>query len=907
MPVKLIRSVAVVVVSLLSNVVFSQDAIIKGNIYDKVSRDGLAGAYITAVSGGKTIVKKSADDKGNFQILGVEPGDYTVSFENVGYGVITQNISIKGNETVKLYIALELKKKDLNEVTVLGYHDREIESGSRAGEKNAANITNIISAQAMVRSPDINAANVLQRMSGVTVQRSSGGDEAYAVIRGMEPRYNNTLVNGIKIASPDNKNRFVQLDIIPSDILSSIEISKSLLPSMEGDAIGGTINMVVKDAPEITSFKATASIGYSQIFFDEKYITFKKSDIQPLSPIQRNPPGYAAQPNDFSRSNLDFQSQQAPPNGILGFSYTQRFDHNKIGIVLADNVQNQYFGNISSRFTVSPGGSSSDSLFANDVSNYKGYSQQLNNGLAAHLDYIFNDRNKLNLDNFYIYSYLAQSKLSQDTTLVGTGRVGPGTGQVFNNDQSFTQHEYIENLKLSGEHLLSHDFQLNWAGVYSVAGRNVPDLATLTTDFLIHPDFSTTATYFDGITRQWLKNEDKDYTGLINLRYHKKLTNGNLEIKAGGLYRSKSRFNSEDDYELRPPTVNGSGGSTNGKPAWTNIYDAQWSVFNSAGTNVYNPNNYNATEIVFAEYLMATFKFTKWEAGGGLRVENTNTNWDIKVHSPTAPSSGNQTYQDFLPSFFFKYDLTNKQDIHFSYFKSISRPNYYELVPAQTFAGDYYVIGNPYLLHSVADNFDLRYEIFPRGEENLFLGVFYKNIQNPIEQQLVSYKSGLLYLLPLNSGTAHNYGAELAFTKYWGKFGVTGNYTYTHSSVTSNKLSYQGMNVTETRPLQGQTDNIVNISLLYKDVKHGFFAQVAYEFLGYTLAQTSVYYQSDYIQQPMNSLAISLEKDIHNHFTIFGKFNNLLNTPTTEYVQKTLLVSKDIYKASYSIGIRYAH
>ena len=890
---------------LSSQFLFSQNGVIKGNVYDKISRDGLAGTYISIAFGGKTLSKKSADDKGNFQFTGLATGEYILTFDNVGFNLISQNVSVKDNETVKIYTGLDVKKKNLNEVTVMGYHDRDKESGSRAAEKAAYNITNIISSQAMVRSPDINAANVLQRMSGVTIQRSSGGDEAYAIIRGMEPRYNNTLVNGIKIASPDSKNRFVQLDIIPSDILTSIEISKSLLPNMEGDAIGGTVNMVVKDAPQVTSFKATGSIGYSQIFFDEKYISFKTTDIQAQSPIQRNPPGYAAQPNDFSRSNLDFQPQQAPPTVTLGFSYTQRFLHNKFGVVLADNVQNQYYGNNSTRYLVAPGGLSGDSLTTPDVSVYNQYTQQLNNGLAAHVDYVFNEKNRINLDNFYIYSYLAQSRLAMDTTLIGTGRVGPGTGQVFNNDQSFTQHEYIENLKLSGQHNLTSNFELDWAGVYSIAGRKVPDLATLTTDFLINPDFTRTATYFDGITRQWLQNEDKDYTGLINLRYVKKMTNGTWDLRAGGLYRTKSRYNTEDDYELRPPTVNGSGGPTSGKPAWTNIYDAQWSVFNSAGTNVYNPNNYTATEIVFAEYLMATYRAHDWEAGGGLRVENTNTNWDIKVHSPTAPSSGSQIYQDFLPSVYLKYDLNAKQDLHFSYFKSISRPNYYELVPAETQTPDFITLGNPYLQHAVADNYDLRYEIFPRGDENLFVGVFYKNIQNPIETELVDYRGGLLHLTLVNAGTAQNYGFELAFTKYWGKFGITGNYTYTNSAVTTTKRNYQDSLVSETRPLQGQTDNVVNFSLLYKDVKHGFFGQISYQFQGYTLSQISIFYQSDYYQHPTNTLAISAEKDISKHFTVFGKFNNLLNTPVTEYVQKTLLVAKDIYKASYSIGIRY--
>ncbi len=896
------NGVSFIVLLLLSQWVFSQTASIKGNAFDVVSKDGLPGAYV-AIS--NTSFKKAADDKGNFEISGIPPGEYDITIEHVGYTAVTRHIALKAGQTLRLYVALSLVGKSLDEVIVFGRSDREKESGSRDREKNAANITNVISSQAMVRSPDINAANVLQRMSGITVQRSSGGDEAYAVIRGMEPRYNNTLLNGIKIASPDSKNRFVQLDIIPSDILSSIEISKSLLPDMEGDAIGGTVNMIVKDAPELTSFKATASIGYSQVFFDEKYIDFKKPDIQPLSPIQRNPKGYAAQPGDFSRSNLDFQPKQAPPTGILGFSWTKRFLHDKIGVVLADNWQNQYYGNISSRYTVSPGNATSDSLQATAVSNYKGYSQQMNNGLVAHIDYVFNERNKVNIDNFYIYSYLAQSRISVDTTLVGTGRTLPGTGQVFPNYQSFTQYQHVENLKISGQHLLTRHLSLDWAGVMSDAGRRVPDLANIMTVFLINNDFSRTPTYFDGISRQWLKNDDKDYTGLLNLAWHKKWEGKDLELKAGGLYRSKSRYNSEDAYNLNPPTTN-SGGSVSGKPVWDNIYDAQWSVFNSAGANVYNTNNYKATEDVYAGYLMTRFRATKWEAGGGLRVEHTQTDWDIRVHSLTAPNSGNQVYQDFMPDAYFKYKISQKQSLRLSYFRSISRPNYYELVPATTFGQDYDIEGNPYVLHAVADNYDIRYELFPKGEENIFVGAFYKRIGDPIERELQSVDRGKLNLKPVNNGTAQNYGAEFAFTKYWGNIGFTGNYTYTHSAVTSPKISYRGT-IDETRALQGQTDHIVNVSLLYKNVKKGLFAQLAYEYQGKTLAQVSFYYQSDYFQQPMNTLAFSAEKDIHKHFTLFGKFNNLLNTPTREYVQKTIKVSQDVYKATYSIGLRYAH
>jgi TonB-dependent receptor len=898
-----IRSFALICILLLSlQKGFTQSGTIRGNVSDQVSHDPLSGAYVSLAN---TSYKTAADAKGNFELRGVPAGEYELIVTTVGYTEVRRHISLKAGEIKKVQLGMNPSGKSLQEVTVFGKADRENEAGSRDKEKNAPNVMNVISSEAMVRSPDINAANVLQRVSGVTISRVSGGDEAYAIVRGMEPRYNNTLINGIKIASPDNKNRFVQLDIIPSDILSSIEISKSLTPDMEGDAIGGTVNMVVKDAPEITSFKATASVGYDQLFFDEKYITFKKGDIQPLSPIQRNPLGYVAQPGDFSRSNLDFEPVQAPPTGTLGFSYTQRFYKDKIGFVLADNVQNQYYGNISTRSTVTPISITSDTMRLNDETAYKGYTQQLNNGLTAHVDYVFNERNKVNIDNVYIYSYEAQARLSYDTTLLGTGRVGPGTGQVFPAQNSFTQFQHIENVKVSGKHVLPAGFTFDWAGVYSEAGRRDPDLATINTDFLIKYDFSKTGTLFDDITRSWLRNDDKDYTGIANLDYRHQLGNTSVELKAGGLYNSKSRFNSEDDYTLRPPAQD-SNGNYLAKPLWIGIYNQPWIVFNSAGTNVYNPNNYHATETISAEYGMIRLKGPGWEAGGGLRIEHTQDNWNVKVHSTTAPNSGQQNYTDFLPSVFAKIQLTDKQALHASYFRSISRPNYYELVPGQTFGGDYYVQGNPYLLHSVADNADLRYEWFPKGEEHLFVGVFYKYIVDPIEQGLTGASNGVLYLQPDTSQPATNYGAEASFTQYWGKFGVTGNYTYVHSNIKAYVIKEGIPNQREDRPMQGQTDHVVNVSLLYKDTKHGFFAQLAYQYLGTTLVQiNSLEYGADYYQRPQNFLSFSLEKDIRKHFTVFGKFNNLLNTPSVQYVDKTLEVSRDVYKATYQIGIRY--
>ncbi|HEV3325668.1 MAG TPA: TonB-dependent receptor [Puia sp.] len=886
--------------------VFSQTASLKGNVSDGVTKDGLAGAYVSLSN---TAYHKVADDKGNFELTHLPAGDYDLVITNVGHTALHRHITLREGQTLQLFLTLSPGGKSLEEVTVFGREDREKENGSRDRERSAANMINVISSQAMVRSPDINAANVLQRMSGVTIQRNSGGDEAYAVIRGMEPRYSNTLLNGTKIASPDSKNRYVSLSIIPSDILSSIEISKSLTPDMEGDATGGTVNLVVKDAPDKSSFKATASIGYSQLYFDEKFIDFKKGDIQSQSPVMRNPPGYVAQPGDFSRSNLDFQPRQAPPTGLIGFSWTHRYLHDKLGVVLADNLQNQYFGTIGFTATVTPGADTTGKLEPSDANNYKEYTQQLNNGMVAHLDYVFNEKNKISIDNFFLYSYLAQARINQDTTLIGTGRVGPGTGQVFTSSVSNTQNQYVENLRLAGQHVLSPSLNLDWAGVFSQAGNRQPDIATISTVFLIDGNHVPSATFFDGISRDWQRNDDKGYNGVLNLDYHKKIHDNSLEVKLGGLYRYLSRYNTEDDYNLVPPTTNSSGGAAS-KPVWDNIYDAQWVVFNSAGTSSYNPNNYHATEEIYDGYGMLRYRTKSLEVGGGLRVEHTDDNWNIRVHSPTAPSFGNQTYQDLLPSAYLKYHLSQRENLHAAYYKSIARPNYYEIVPAESSSpgSNIIVVGNYTVVHSVADNFDLRYELFGKGEQHFFAGAFYKRIQNPIELGIGgNTSSGKFNESPDNSNTAQNLGVEASFTQYWGRFGVTGNYTYTHSTISSDQLTFQGSHVHPTRPMQGQTDHIGNVSILYKDTKHGSFAQLAYEYQGNTLAATGLYAGSDYVQHPTNTLAFSAEKDIRKHFTVFGKFNNLLNTATKQYVQNTILVVKNTTGANYVIGIRLAY
>jgi TonB-dependent receptor len=894
---------------------FSQTGSVSGHISNIAGKEPLAGAFVYLQ---KTNFKNAADGSGDYRITGIPAGEYDLVIEFVGYSSITRHIKVKQNETLQVDAALALQGKELQEVYVFGKLSDEEETTSRLTEKKANNILNTIAAKTIEKSPDINAANVLQRMSGVSIQRNSAASEAYAIVRGLEPRYNNTLINGVKIPSPDDKSRFVSLDVVPSDLLQKIEISKSLLPEMEADAIGGTVNLVMKDAPETKTLKATASVGYGKIFLDRKYFSFNNKDIKQKSLHERFGNDYIAKPEDFSRSNLDFTEKTAIPTVIAGVTWGQRFLHRKLGVLIAENFQNQYYG-VNSELNQAVPNTYANRPDISDVSIVNYSTQQLNNGLTLHADYKLNEKNKIVVTDVVLYSYLSQARFSVDTAYKGGngGRTVPGTGPVYTSYTSITDHQFINNLKIEGKHILSKHFLVDWFGVYSIATKRTPDRADLSLNKKIDTvntndphqpyRFISTPQYFDAISRVWQHNKDQDYDGVASLTYRTLLSGANsLELKAGGLYRHKTRYNLQDEYDLKPTT-----NSTNGiKEVYTDIYSTQWIVYDTKGTAAYDVNNYKLFENITAGYLQLKLSLKSLDIFGGVRTENTHQGYTLNIYYPNAVNAVTKNYTDVLPSVMAKIKLNERTNIRMSYFKSIARPNFYELVPAPIKSNSTATteIGNPYLRHTVADNYDLRYEFYPSEEGQLFVGGFYKKIKDPIEY---AYNDVSTYT-PQNLGDATVYGAELVFTKYFGRFGTTGNYTYIYSKISSPKFytdvsaGTTDPNRLQQRPMQGQTDHTLNISLLYRNEKKGLFVQVAFEYLGKTLARVYPIYGYDYYQRPQSLLAFSGEKQLRkSHFTIFTKFNNLLNTATTDKING-LLTARDVYGASGSVGVRYS-
>ncbi len=891
---------------------FAQTGTLKGTITDERTGEKLVGA---SVSLGGTTIGASTDVSGNFTINNIKPGNYIIKANYIGYNVISKEITINAAQVTTVNFKLVINSDALQQVNIVGRLPNETEAAAMANERYSDNLKNVVSAQAIAKSPDINAANVLSRVSGITIQRNAGGDDAYAIIRGLEPRYNNTLINGVQIASPDSKTRLVSLSIVPSELLSRVEVDKTLTPEMDADAIGGTVNLVFKDAPEKREINVSGTIGYEQLFLDRKFIDFSKANISTYSPFEINGQGYLALPNDFTRSNLDFSKINPPPTETFSFNYGERFFEKKLGLEIGNVYNNLYFGSNTEGNSGSWNPNSPDHRpKIDDIITRNISSRQILNNFILHLDYKFNDKNKISLDNVFLYSRLEEANFAGDTSITGGngGRTVPGTGPVSFNRQSTTDNQYVENLKLAGKHVLNNSFVFDWFGAFSNAFRRVPDQANISSNIAIsyNPStqvFTKTPEYFDNITRNWGHNEDKDYDISGNLAYKTSIKNSPLEIKIGGLYRNKSRYNYEDEYVLRP--LANSDGS---KPVFSNIYTSQWTVYNPLGANAYNVNNYDGFEYITSFYGQFKFNLPRLEIFGGVRAEITSEGFNIRQDITNAQGV-TDNYTDILPSLNFKYKLTEKANLRLVYFSSLSRPAFFELVPTTPqSSGGSAEKGNPNLKHSTANNFDIRYELFPKGDEQFFIGAYYKDLINPIELTYVS--SGTTTLTqPQNAPHATVAGFELAFTKFMGNFGLSGNYAYNYSDVNDahkiDRLNPFSSNnqpnfVTEHRMLLGASVHDLNTSLLYRNIKRKFNAQLAFQFLGKTLIGTYAYSGDNYIQQPLTNLAFSADKSIGKHLTIFTKLNNLLNTHT-KVVLYNFENGNEVTKATYLVGMRY--
>ena len=877
---------------LLLSVTGIEAKVVKGKVKDRQSGEEIIGA---------TIVVKEDPSKGT--VSGLD-GSFTLTLKDnagtlicsyIGYKNVEYKLSGKEHD-YDIEIILDSVIEELNEIVVTGINHGRTENAARDIEKRAMNVVNVMSAKAIELSPDLTVANVIQRMSGVTVERSSTGEGQYAILRGMDKRYNYTLVNGVKIPSPDNKNRFVPLDIFPSELLDRLEVTKSLTANMEGDGIGGAVNLIMKDAPNERKFSINLSTGYNSLFFDRDFLSFNHSAITKKSPNEIHGTDYAVTMDDFTSANLHMKSKTALPDLVAGISYGDRFFYDKLGIILAGNFQNNKRGKESD-------------IYYQPGSNYTGitdrFFSEVQTRLGAHakFDYHINSRNKLMWYNGYINMRSSQIR----------DAVNPEWETI----RMRYNRQYIVSSTLKGEHSLlrSNALKLNWSAILSKAYNETPDNAEI--ELTTAKSGLQTVAINHGATRRWEHNSDRDKAGYLDLSYHWNLCNhSSLDISTGGMYRNKKRDSYFNSYTFKP--IADQRTQVRGED-WTNFDEIKFEVKRFG--NLSDPLNYDATEKIGAGYGMAKYTYGKLELITGVRVEHTNQGYELKFTTEGARNIGNQKYVDVLPDFHLKYTVHKNANLRFSYARAINRPSFFEIVPYNIINEEYKEKGNPDLQRTISDNIDLRYEYFPRSSEQFMIGAFYKRIQDPIEYGL-KISGQDVYYMPDNFGTAHNSGVEVDVIKYFNWIGIKANYTYTHSRIKTPKTllipnpdpNAETNTVTTTveqkRPLFGQAAHVANFSLLFKETKHGWDGQIAFGYTGKRMVSISRYYNNDIWEDGYVKLDTSIEKSFKCGLCLFAKASNLLNTPLIRYTpcnQQNETLSKEIERHKSGVTERKEH
>ena len=827
-----------------------------------------------------------------------DKGRYTLVVRYISYK--TREVPVDVSDKGIVSITLDEDLRELGEVVIKGHKEYHSDRSAIDMEKTAGNVLNVMSQQSIQLSPDVNVASVLQRVSGVTMERDASGEASYAILRGMDKRYNYTLVNGVKIPSPDDKNRYIPLNIFPSDLMDRLVVSKSLTADMEGDAAGGVVDMVMKDAPSHFQIQANAAVGTSDYFWKDSrdYLTSNRSDYTHKAPYEVNGPDYKATTSDFASGPTQISRHSMPtPNFVGGLSIGNRFWKDRIGVMLAGSIQNTFRGTERTYNSVKMA-SGEQAMYIYSLQHRYYSIHDLTAGVHAKVDLQL-DNNKIEWYNMYVRT---NSKGVRYNNSVNTEYISSDSYTQDDETRSLSQTQSIFATHLKGTHHLTKDFTVDWAGIFSQAKSEDPDRVYLSLTNTIQSADGVDGSLWSGnknilktmpknMERRFQHNIDKDWAGYINLSYNSELGNDiNALWKAGAQYRRKERSNRYYSYNFTPTDISqkldGNGFDQFAAIEWT--CKTPYSQASQL--------NYDSKEHIGAAYIMTTLK-SKWgELNAGLRAEHTNQIYTMLQKFRNMGQVGEQSYWDWLPSASIKWTPTKKMNVRLSYYRSINRPGFYEIVPYQIMGEDYQEKGNPNLKRARIDNVDLRWEWFPSATEQVLAGVFYKYLQDPIEQVFVAADGKLgsgadAYYMPDNLGNAKNYGFEIDVVKYIRHFGIKANYTYTHSRITTSKREYKEgsaeykTGVTQSRPLVNQAPHTANLSLLYKDTNYGWNAQLAASYTGTKLALVSPFKDADQWDKAMFGLDFSMEKKFPCGVSVFLKANNLLDAKRERYLK----------------------
>ncbi|GAB4250560.1 MAG: TonB-dependent receptor [Vicingaceae bacterium] len=911
--------IAFVLFGILCMSIYAQTGSIKGKVISGEDGMELIGAAVLIQGTTKGSI---VDIDGNYNINGLNPGNYKLICSYISYKADTIDINIKNGETVIQNFTLNSSSVAIKTFSVEERAKRSSENYMLKVKQKSTSVMEGITAQEINKRGDGNAAGALKRVTGISVV-----DGKYVYVRGLSDRYSKTTLNGAEIPGLDPNSNAVRLDLFPTNMIENMTIIKSFTPDLPGSFTGGLVNIETKDFPDKFTFRFSSQLSYNSLSsFNNNLLTYSggKTDWLGMDDGSReisqkiksgNIPNLY-DPNDQGRQELmslskSLNKEMSPKtkNSFLDQKHTFSFGDKKsiygkeLGYIIGFSYQKSYNhydkDAITRRYDLTGNYDQVDELVVTrDLKDTKS-EENVVWGILANVSYKISPNNKIAITGVKNQKGIKSASFQQGTF------PGEDAGLYFQTRSLGFTESSLTSGQVKGEHFIEKWIKLKvkWLGAYSKSYQNQPDLRFFSNDFRITNDGDTTysinAAAYPEPTRYYrtLNQTTKDYKMDFELVIKEKNNKKSL-LKFGAAYLNQDRVFNENriNYE-RSGSDNFNGNVTDylSNENMTFVLDTISTtplITELNGLYIQDAtekrNNYVANQNIAAGYLMGDVYLTnRIRSIIGVRYETT----DISTSSrDTSLRKGVLNQADLLPSINLIDALNEKTNIRAIYSKTLARPTFREVAPFATydFATDWIIVGNDSLDRTLIDNFDLRYELFPNVGEIISFSVYYKNFTNPIER-VFNTKAANAELTWRNQDRAIVYGAEFEFRKQLNflsdsinKFSLGGNFSYIQSKVDIDGQEYKNLialnsNASTTRQMFGQSPYIVNAFVEYKNDSLGLMVSLSYNVAGPKIAVVYANGLPNVYEQPANQLDVTLGKKLSKRFNAMIKARNILD------------------------------
>ncbi|MEX0316249.1 MAG: TonB-dependent receptor [Allomuricauda sp.] len=910
-----------------------------GNIQGTISDEN--GIYVPGANVMISALSKGAitDFDGRFTILNVPEGNHTLKISYLGYATIEQSIEVSANGTSVVNLTMNPTNVELQEVQVSAY-GLSGQAKALNTQKTNQNITNVVSTDQIGKFPDANIGDAVKRIPGITMQVDQG-EARNVIVRGLAPQLNSVTLNGSRIPSAEGDNRNIQMDLIPSDMIQTIEVNKAITPDMDGDALGGSVNLITRSSPQ--SFRLSTTLGSGVSFI-----------------------------NDEPIYNFGFLLGDRTKDGKFGWMLAASYNNVDFG---SDNVEAEWVNEAESPLTeedieVNP------FVEESDIRTY--LVQRIRRSFSANVDYAFDANNTIFLKTMYNWRddrenrFRLRFRSIEPVFADGTENIVGYEGEIRRQTKggipggriknTRLEDQRMQNYSLGGDHLFGN-LKVDWMASYAKASEERPneryaeyeigDAIGINADLgnprypSFRPANASDATLSNFELKEFTEEnqftEEEDVNAFLNFELPADIFGaGEGTIKFGGRFKSKNKVRDNDFIEAEPVTgfetladiqtrdytkndfLAGSQYAAGEfvDPAFLGTLDFSnaASFDTSSIEDEFLAGNFDVDEKVYAGYVMANQKLSeKLSVLAGVRVENTKINSlgnEVIFDDEGDFASFNEirdesSYTNVLPGVHFKYNPSNNTVLRFAWTNTIARPNYVDLVPFRNVINEDEEVetGNAELDPTTSMNFDFVAEHYFESVGIISGGVFYKDIQDFIYTSLSEdATTGFDLFQPLNGDTASIFGAEVAFQRqldflpgFAKNFSIYLNYTLLTSSTDGIR---NGDEIREDVDLPGTAPNMFNGSLGYADKKFSLrlstnFSDAYIDELGGNAFEDRYYDKQFFVD-------LNASFTINKNLRLYADLNNVTNQPLRYYQGVSNRTQQvEFYEKRLTFGLKY--